>query len=263
MLNEKNNNKEEYCISIDWLQFTFHKLSIEQVLSILYKIGLGAPSAWAYMNKGMYGYKDRYLFDSAIVLCSLDGSRTDIHVSLPGSIVHKCDLMVLWEYSAHFTVSRIDLAYDIFDYDCDDFCPRYFYDKFKAGEVVTLLLPSSVRIIESLKGGCTVYFGSPQSDRMLRIYDKGIETGEREQANSWIRFEYQIRHEQAQALVGGNFVPSPEKISLALRFLMEHFIKFVFERTEAQDPHACRDCKMDSLWLYFFDKLADKLSFNR
>lgn len=258
---EVKEKKEEYCISIDWLQFTFHSLSIEQVLSILYKIGLGAPSDWAFMDKGMYGYKARYLFDSAVVLFSPDQSRTDIHVSLPGSIVHKCDLMILWEYSAHFTVSRVDFAYDVFDYDDENFCPRYFYDKFKSNDVVTLLSPSSARIIESSGGGVTVYFGSSQSDRMLRIYDKGLETGEYDTANRWIRFEFQIRHEQAESLVGGNFVPSSEKVSLAIRFLMEHFVKFVVDRGSiATDTNAYRDCKMDSLWSVFFNKLNCNLT---
>lgn len=268
MLKDKNvkkniNKEEEYCVSIDWLQFTFHKLTVEQVLSILHKIGLGAPSAWAYVNKGMYGYKDRYLFDSAVVLCSLDGSRTDIHVSLPGSIVHKVDLMVLWEYSAHFTVSRIDFAYDVFHFDSEGFCPRYFYDKFKSGDVVTLLSPGSARILESSNGGCTVYFGSSQSDRMLRIYDKGIESGEFSEQNCWIRFEYQIRHEQAQSLVGGSFVPSEHDIALAIKFLMEHFIKFVEERTEQDGYNACRVCKMDYFWNFFLEKLSEKHTFNR
>lgn len=246
----------EYFVSVDWLQFSFHELDIIDVLSILHKIGLCAPDKWGFLDKGMYGYKARLLFDSAIVLFSPDGSRTDIHVSLPGSIVHKVDLIKLWEYSAHFTVSRIDFAYDIMNYPVDSFSPEYFFNVFKVGDVVTDINYDSARLIQSSGGGCTAYFGSTQSERMLRIYDKGIESGECENKNEWIRIEYQVRHDMAQKLVGGNFVPSPDKIALAIQYLMRHFVYFIQNRSSASYNNAARDCECDSLWKFFYDKLT-------
>lgn len=258
--NKKNNKKlknTEYFVSIDWLQFSFHELDITEVLSILHGIGLGAPSKWGFLDKGMYGYKARLLFDSAIVLFSPDGSRTDIHVSLPGSIVRRVDLVKLWEYSAHFTVSRIDFAYDIMNYPVDSFSPKYFFNAFKKGDVVTDINYDSSRLIESSGGGCTVYFGSPKSERMLRIYDKGIESGECDNANEWIRIEYQVRHDMAQKLVGGNFVPSPDKIALAIQYLMRHFVYFVQDRSSASNHNIADVCPCDTLWQFFFDKLTE------
>ncbi|MEY8328354.1 hypothetical protein AALB81_03295 [Lachnospiraceae bacterium 48-33] len=92
---------------------------------------------------------------------------------------------------------------------------------------------------------------------MLRIYDKGIESGECDNANEWIRIEYQVRHDMAQKLVGGNFVPSPDKIALAIQYLMRHFVYFVQDRSSASNHNIADVCPCDTLWQFFFDKLTE------
>jgi hypothetical protein len=47
--------------------------------------------------------------------------------------------------------------------------------------------------------GQTIYFGSKESDKFIRVYDKGTEMGLLNEA--WLRVELQTRKEQAQALV--------------------------------------------------------------
>lgn len=49
------------------------------------------------------------------------------------------------------------------------------------------------------RAGQTVYFGSPKSDKFVRIYDKGAEMKMLNEA--WLRVELQTRKEYAQALV--------------------------------------------------------------
>lgn len=43
-----------------------------------------------------------------------------------------------------------------------------------------------------------VYFGSPRSDRRLRIYDKALEQGLQDTAK-WVRFEFQLRNDNAMS----------------------------------------------------------------
>lgn len=47
--------------------------------------------------------------------------------------------------------------------------------------------------------GQTIYFGSKDSDKFIRVYDKGTEMGMLNEA--WLRVELQTRKEQAQALI--------------------------------------------------------------
>jgi DNA relaxase NicK len=42
----------------------------------------------------------------------------------------------------------------------------------------------------------SVYFGSPRSDRRLRIYDKALEQGIQD-GTKWVRFEFQLRNDNA------------------------------------------------------------------
>lgn len=50
------------------------------------------------------------------------------------------------------------------------------------------------------KTGETYYFGSRKSDNQLRIYDKGLQTGEAP-AGRWVRVEMQFRNRRAMGLV--------------------------------------------------------------
>lgn len=51
--------------------------------------------------------------------------------------------------------------------------------------------------------GQTVYFGSPKSDKFVRIYDKGTEM--KKLSEAWLRVELQTRKEYAQAVVTDAF----------------------------------------------------------
>lgn len=56
--------------------------------------------------------------------------------------------------------------------------------------------PTSAQMILSTTGGKTLYLGAKSSDRMLRIYDKGIESGVASRGKLW-RCEAVLRKKQA------------------------------------------------------------------
>lgn len=131
--------------------------------------------------------------------------------------------------SYHFT--RVDYAFDFINY-----CPE-FVDKM-IDHINTHKLPSERVPVLHLNGGIkakvvtggqkTVYLGSPQSDRMLRVYDKRMQyvdlgTGVYKKSNpygdpdSWIRIEWQCRNQFANDLVFSDLEH-------------KHILKEIFER---------------------------------
>jgi DNA relaxase NicK len=96
--------------------------------------------------------------------------------------------------SEMFSIKRIDFAFDI-----DIFTPDQWFEAICGEDVITLTKRESIRVDKSpfeLRdngeiGTTTVYLGSNDSDRMLRVYDKRGPT----------RVEIQLRDERAH-LVG-------------------------------------------------------------
>ena len=58
--------------------------------------------------------------------------------------------------------------------------------------------PAKPRYMDGMGEGDTFYVGSPGGRKMLRLYEKGVESGEVEYAGA-LRWEVQFRHEKAKA----------------------------------------------------------------
>lgn len=95
-----------------------------------------------------------------------------------------------WHLSRHATCSRIDLAFDIRD---SAMKISELYEFLKTGMAVTTA--KTYQLIIGNDGGCTLYLGSRQSEAFLRIYDKGIESGE---GGNWLRVELELKSSKAQ-----------------------------------------------------------------
>lgn len=113
-------------------------------------------------------------------------------------------------------VTRCDFAYDFVNYMPDvldaiiDYAQSYCT---KTGRVLTYGGRGYKCEVHTV-GQKKVYLGSPQSEKMLRIYDKRLEQLDRNREvyvkpnrygnpDSWIRFEFQCRNEVAHQLVYG------------------------------------------------------------
>ncbi|CAB1247954.1 putative Rol_Rep_N domain-containing protein [Ruminococcaceae bacterium BL-6] len=91
-------------------------------------------------------------------------------------------------YSVH--ISRIDVASDLLGDDriTLPFLQRYVLkDKF--------ICKSNYHTCVIGNKETAIYFGSPRSDRRLRIYDKALEQGVCDA--KWVRFEFQLRNDNA------------------------------------------------------------------
>jgi hypothetical protein len=86
--------------------------------------------------------------------------------------------------------TRFDLAVDI---DDRFLSPYWDID----GSIVTAYSTTKKTVTSDSDGGFTIYVGSRQSDKMLRLYDKGAEQGQ--QPETWYRLELEIKAGQADA----------------------------------------------------------------
>lgn len=111
-------------------------------------------------------------------------------------------------------VTRCDFAFDFVNYKPD--CLRELIDYVQNNHTVNdriLTLHNATSMVYELKlgGQMTLYLGSKQSDKYLRVYDKRLERSDGygnyckpndyDNPDSWIRFEWQTRRLAAQALL--------------------------------------------------------------
>jgi hypothetical protein len=86
--------------------------------------------------------------------------------------------------------TRFDLAVDI----DDRFLPPHWEIN---GEIISMHATTKKTVTSDSDGGFTIYVGSRQSDKMLRLYDKGAEQGQ--QPEQCYRLELEIKSGQADA----------------------------------------------------------------
>lgn len=147
--------------------------------------------------------------ESGLVMldCCGQGCRTleslNLNFSWDKLLYGFSDWLITKNEDGHYIakISRLDLAYDIFDSD-EITLERIlkYVNKRQWSCLSGQHLPEFPMDKHGLKciGKC-IYFGSKKSYRFLRIYDKALEQGVTD--HKWIRFEMQNRNENALSVV--------------------------------------------------------------
>lgn len=228
-MNKQTNLKESLNgleISVDWMSFTFTKfVSTLQAISFL---GLKSDM-FQHMAKGANGYKQMMRCNAYGISILYDGNDgMGIHVNVTGigvSVVlltFKETLAVdtpfgpgynCWEENLFATFclklsevgkfTRLDVAVD--DYGAKYYSPQDVFHKFQHDCVVTKFRNCTRNDKYNMPNSCcgyTVYFGSRQSEIMLRIYDKKLEQNNKMDLNSqlieeWTRWELELKDDRA------------------------------------------------------------------
>ena len=120
--------------------------------------------------------------------------------SFDNGILHNAD------EPCYFHISRIDIALDDIDNSIVDIPLLQKYVRAKK-------YVCQSRYVSCIDGTreLAVYFGSPKSTRRLRIYDKRLEQNLPDDSPPWVRYEFQLRDENALSfylnlrLCNGNF----------------------------------------------------------
>lgn len=194
--------------TIDWISATFKgTLKDSEVRNAL---AFGFPrKAWTEITP-RFGYKHALQHPMGhIVMFNPGRPDMGIHVIMGGRSLREMMLgghtqleMLSWVIANGGRVTRLDLAVDVLDETIDLIalasCPR------------VKDAPGSARKwsqVSGSDGGQTVYIGSRQSEKFLRIYDKAIESGIRDRP--WVRFELEIKGDTARQVVG-EFMALPD-----------------------------------------------------
>lgn len=133
----------------------------------------------------------------------LEDGSLEYFLSIPGSVCESVPVRTLWAMlrslvsANYFHCTRLDVALD--DYDrsvsmqqVNDAAISNHFARFRSFRVITS------GSLDSASVGQTIYFGSSQSDKMLRIYDKFVESGGKQNC---IRWELQLRRESSHTFL--------------------------------------------------------------
>jgi len=195
-----------FTLTIDWLAFTIPSGSVEDTMRIL-------GEDWTKSEVGFRGYPISWITESSgrgVGKLGTGAFRApfEVHVDLSAGIVapwpsERVRMVIQWILMQEGHLTRLDCALD----DRKSCVPLLTVRQaIDAGHCVTradrIQRISSGSIHTGTPSGETVYIGSPQSQTLLRIYDKRLE-GQAKQRENWqdygIRWELELKKDRAQA----------------------------------------------------------------
>lgn len=182
-----------YNVTIDWISLTFHPKPEDQnaVLSLFSRSGV------LDVDKARFGYDRAGRTEEGAILYTSSVNRDmGVHAVISGSALlsysaNGCTPTQLLERALRVggKITRLDLAKDARDETFDlASLEKQISERDFVGRV------QKAASIRSTDGGMTIYVGSRQSNKFLRIYNKGVEskTGE-----DWIRAEMELKSDTA------------------------------------------------------------------
>jgi len=206
-------------LRIHWFAFTF--FGDQKEFDALYKEFL-APIFGDYVGQehGGRGYRSIATANAGVRLyfdpVSIGTKGNHCHVELPGEA---CDCMVpdtfreIMTYFVYgrmkegkpqldqFSIKRLDIAFDH-----EYFTPEQWFQAISGADVITLAKRDQIRLDQSpfarrddgQDGTMTVYLGSNQSGRMLRVYNKRgptrVELQMRDERAHWVAIDILLQH---------------------------------------------------------------------
>ncbi len=195
-----------FTLSIDWLAFTALASTPQAAMRML-------GGDWSKAKGGFRGYPLSWIRSDGLHGVGKLGTNAprrpnEIHVDLSGGLVSALTLgqiseLLKWVHAQQGHVTRIDCALD----DRSGTVPvATVREAVLAGQCVTRA--AQVRHIASnlthgsgASTGETMYFGSPQSQTLLHIYDKRLELQSKEREN-WqdygVRWELELKKDRAE-----------------------------------------------------------------
>lgn len=209
----------QIAFAFDWLSMTFHGLSAYEIIDA---VSFGrARSDWtntAAKNGYTVGAKHPFGHE---VMTNHARPEMGVHVMFSGKPLREMREggisfldMLRWAHKEGAKVTRIDLAVDLHGEPLDIRDLRNCAQvKGKEGSI------KKRRLVDSDEGGVTLYGGSPQSEKMVRFYDKRAEVGE--VGPPWVRFEGVFKGKAARSVVAALVPMDAKKIPLYVMGLIK------------------------------------------
>lgn len=205
---------------IDWLRFTFPVTAYDTeentldehrfIMRLFSDLEVYAELFYGgEMKSGRYFYDRAYSFGGQSGgFVAVGGNRGTCCVELSGAC---CAMVRDWkEFQAWIArlggkITRVDLTRDCLEGEYTVADARAWYD---AGGF-TIRRPPSARFIDDCGSGkgCTFYVGARENGKMLRVYDKGKQLGDRD--SSWVRFELELLSQDREIPIDVLTSPGP------------------------------------------------------
>jgi hypothetical protein len=188
---------------VDWLRATIvveHR-AIYKVRNNLQK--LFGEVAWAESSMVPFSYNQGVECDYAGVYWNTEHPEFGLMLDMSGTRLARLreaglidGEIMIGAHEQGWSFTRVDVAMDIFNSGAR---PRGLYNAWVQGDMTTKARKVGIIQSRTLAGvaGETVYFGSRQSDVMLRVYDKAAEMG---QEGDRIRLEWEVKRAKANAI---------------------------------------------------------------
>ena len=224
--------------SIDWIAYTlrysdfpeglhYAKMATSDVIRHYSWLDMVSEAAQVFDGEwvetsGLYSYKYGAEHSTGIKVFWSDDMKMGIHTVYSGTALRNVNALeliaTLWALGAKFT--RIDVCND--DFGEGITTVRDYVEMYQSGDYEGR--KRSWHEIKSGNGGHTFYIGSRQSERMIRIYDKGSEQGL--DADQWVRVELELKGDAAVGLAQhiGFYGANMQEIDFA--GLMNAFVVF-------------------------------------
>ena len=222
-----------FTATLDWLAFTIPQTTVEEM-------GPVVGGEWFETTTGFRGYPTCWLTSQGRQGVGKLGTGAprnlkEVHVDLSAGIVStwneaKIRSVLTWVFARGGHMTRMDVA-------LDDRKGQVSIAQIKqavdAGQAVTrsqkfqVLAGSSLR--DGLSTGDTLYFGSRESQTMLRVYDKRLELAQkgREEATEYgVRWEIELKKDRAQACAKALLLLEPDDWREFLVWILRSYVDF-------------------------------------
>ena len=227
--------------TVDWLAFTLPKAEVPDVVKAI-------GGDWFQSETGFRGYPVAQLMTEGKTGVGKLGTGAprnpkEVHVDLSAGIVSQWDeaklkAVLAWIFSQKGHVTRIDMALDDREASVAVETVRL---AVQAGQVVSrskqfkVIQSSNHR--EGVRTGETLYFGSRESQTMLRVYDKRLELqskGREDAASYGVRWELEFKQDRAQACAKALLTLDPEDWRAFLVGVLRSYVDFRETTREAE-----------------------------
>ena len=186
----------------DWLNITFPfpdgADGIVDLLSHLDNYIDGAFGGLKSRNRGLHGYHESFEFERGHVLLGCGGQRYTALISIPGEgcalLENRWDLVAhVFEKELHGNITRWDGAVDEYEghYSVDLALDWYKNGLFSTGGNKPKMSQAG-NWAEPDGSGRTLYLGNRKNGKLLRVYEKGKQLGDK--LSPWTRWEVQLNN---------------------------------------------------------------------
>ena len=185
----------------DWLNITFplpeDRDPARLVLNAVTEATSGIFGGMSDRDRGLHGYSRSFAFDRGGVIVAIGGQRDTAFVSIPGD---GCALVPSWQWVVNRFGAELGGRITRWDGAVDDFSGVHSVDwaveQWRAGEFASGGNRPSIdqkgNWIEPDGSGRTFYVGKRKNGKLVRVYEKGMQLGDR--ASPWVRWEVEYHN---------------------------------------------------------------------